>query len=62
MTEPIPTAGETTIIGMPAITIPINSNADRPLRQDDLDTIAKLLLVPLYLFLHVEQFLDRVIY
>lgn len=43
MTEPIPTAGETTIIGMPAITIPINSNADRPLRQDDLDTIAKLL-------------------
>ena len=36
MTEPIPTAGETTIIGMPAITIPINSNADRPLRQDNL--------------------------
>ncbi len=43
MTEPIPTAGETTIIGMPAITITINSNADRPLKQDDLDTIAKLL-------------------
>lgn len=43
MTEPIPTAGETTIIGMPAITIPANSSADRPLKQDDLDTIAKLL-------------------
>lgn len=43
MTEPIPTAGETTIIGMPAIHIPITATADRPLKQDDLDTIAKLL-------------------
>ncbi|WP_427876874.1 FHA domain-containing protein [Gardnerella sp. 2492-Sm] len=42
MTEPIPTAGETTIIGMPAIRIPITSTSDRPLRQDDLDTISKL--------------------
>lgn len=42
MTEPIPTAGETTIIGMPAIHIPITSTADRPLKKDDLDTISKL--------------------
>lgn len=42
MTEPIPTAGETTIIGMPAIRIPVTATADRPLTQDDLDTIARL--------------------
>lgn len=42
MTDPIPSAGETTIIGLPAITIPITTTADRPLTQDDLDTIAKL--------------------
>ena len=43
MTEPIPTAGETTIIGMPAIHIPMNTTSDRPLQQDDFDTISKLL-------------------
>ena len=43
MTEPIPTAGETTIIGMPAIHIPMNTTSDRPLQQDDFETIAKLL-------------------
>ena len=42
MTDPIPSAGETTIIGLPAITIPITATADRPLTQDDLDTIARL--------------------
>lgn len=42
MTEPIPTAGETTIIGMPAIHIPMNTTSDRPMQQDDFDTIAKL--------------------
>lgn len=42
MTDPIPTAGETTIIGIPAITIPITSTGDRPLTQQDLDTIARL--------------------
>lgn len=43
MTNPIPSAGETTIIGMPAITaLPITSTGDRPLTQDDLDTIMKL--------------------
>lgn len=42
MTEPIPTAGETTIIGMPALNIPVTSNGDRPLTQDDLDTMARL--------------------
>ena len=42
MTDPIPSAGETTIIGLPAINIPITTTADRPLTQDDLDTIAKL--------------------
>ncbi|RIY28099.1 FHA domain-containing protein, partial [Bifidobacteriaceae bacterium WP022] len=35
MTEPIPTAGETTIIGMPAIHIPMNTTSDRPMQQDD---------------------------
>ncbi|WP_314685850.1 FHA domain-containing protein [uncultured Bifidobacterium sp.] len=42
MTDPIPSAGETTIIGIPAITIPVTSTGDRPLTQDDLDTIARL--------------------
>ena len=42
MTDPIPSAGETTIIGMPAITIPITTTGDRPLTQEDLDTITKL--------------------
>ncbi|GAA6123194.1 FHA domain-containing protein [Bifidobacterium psychraerophilum] len=42
MTDPIPTAGETTIIGMPALSIPVVTSADRPLTQDDLETIAKL--------------------
>ena len=53
MTDPIPSAGETTIIGMPAITIPITTTGDRPLTQEDLDTITKLspgtaLLISLY--------------
>ena len=45
MTDPIPTAGETTIIGMPAIAIPVTTataTGDRPLTQEDLDTIARL--------------------
>lgn len=42
MTDPIPSAGETTIIGMPAITIPITTTGDRPLTQEDLDTITRL--------------------
>ena len=42
MKDPIPSAGETTIIGMPAITIPITTTGDRPLTQEDLDTITKL--------------------
>lgn len=42
MTEPIPSAGETTIIGLPAITIPVTATGDRPLTQNDLDTIARL--------------------
>ena len=42
MTEPIPSAGETTIIGLPAITIPVTSTGGRPLTQEDLDTIARL--------------------
>ncbi len=42
MTDPIPSAGETTIIGIPAIAIPVTSTGDRPLTQDDLDTIARL--------------------
>ena len=42
MTDTIPSAGETTIIGMPAITIPITTTGDRPLTQEDLDTITKL--------------------
>jgi pSer/pThr/pTyr-binding forkhead associated (FHA) protein len=42
MTDPIPSAGETTIIGMPAISIPVTSTGDRPLTQEDLETISKL--------------------
>ncbi|KFJ07109.1 FHA domain-containing protein [Bifidobacterium tsurumiense] len=42
MTDPIPSAGETTIIGLPAINIPVTATGDRPLTQDDLDTITKL--------------------
>ncbi|AKV55228.1 Signal transduction protein garA [Bifidobacterium actinocoloniiforme DSM 22766] len=42
MTEPIPTAGETTIIGMPALHVPVTSTGDRPLTQEDLDTISRL--------------------
>ncbi|BDR53014.1 FHA domain-containing protein [Bombiscardovia nodaiensis] len=42
MTEPIPTAGETTIIGMPALHIPVTATGDRPLTQDDLNTISGL--------------------
>ncbi|MBW3089077.1 FHA domain-containing protein [Bifidobacterium sp. 82T24] len=42
MTDSIPTAGETTIIGIPAIHIPITTAGDRPLTQQDLDTIARL--------------------
>jgi pSer/pThr/pTyr-binding forkhead associated (FHA) protein len=42
MTEPIPTAGETTSIGLPAISVPITSSADRPLSEQDFATISKL--------------------
>ncbi|MBT1171981.1 FHA domain-containing protein [Bifidobacterium sp. MA2] len=42
MTEPIPSAGETTIIGLPAITIPVTATGDRPLTQEDLETISRL--------------------
>ena len=42
MTEPIPGAGETTIIGLPAIQIPITTSGDRPLTQEDLETITRL--------------------
>ncbi|MDF7665034.1 FHA domain-containing protein [Bifidobacterium sp. ESL0745] len=42
MTNPIPSAGETTIIGLPAVNIPATSSGDRPLTQEDLDTITKL--------------------
>lgn len=42
MTDPIPSAGETTIIGLPAITVPITSTGDRPLTKEDLDTIMRL--------------------
>lgn len=44
MTDPIPSAGETTSIGLPAINIPVTSTGDRPLTQEDLDTIGKLSL------------------
>ncbi len=42
MTIPLPTAGETTSIGIPAITIPVTSTGERPLTQEDFDTIARL--------------------
>lgn len=42
MTDPIPSAGETTIIGLPAITVPVTSTGDRPLTKEDLDTIVRL--------------------
>ena len=42
MTEPIPSAGETTSIGPAAIAIPVASAGERPLTQEDLDTIARL--------------------
>lgn len=38
----IPTAGETTIIGMPAVTVPVTSTGERPLTQDDMATIGQL--------------------
>ena len=42
MTDPIPSAGETTIIGLPALTVPVTSTGDRPLTKEDLDTIMRL--------------------
>ena len=42
MTDPIPTAGETTIIGIPAINIANTATSDRPLTAQDLETIARL--------------------
>lgn len=42
MTDPIPTAGETTIIGLPALNMPVVTTTDRPLIKEDLETIAKL--------------------
>ena len=42
MTDPIPSAGETTIIGMPAIQIPVTTSGERPLTQEDLQTISRL--------------------
>ena len=42
MTDPIPSAGETTIIGLRAITVPVTSTGDRPLTKEDLDTIMRL--------------------
>lgn len=42
MTDPIPSAGETTIIGLPAITVPVTSTGDRPLTKEDFDTIMRL--------------------
>lgn len=42
MTDPIPTAGETTSIGLPAISVPITSSADRALSEQDFATISKL--------------------
>lgn len=42
MCDPIPSAGETTIIGLPAITMPVTSTGDRPLTKEDLDTIMRL--------------------
>lgn len=43
MTDPIPSAGETTIIGLPAINVlPVTATGGRPLTQEDLDTITRL--------------------
>jgi pSer/pThr/pTyr-binding forkhead associated (FHA) protein len=42
MTDPIPSAGETTNIGLPAISVPLTSSGERPLTEQDLATIAKL--------------------
>ena len=42
MTDPIPSAGDTTIIGMPAIQIPVTTSGERPLTQEDLQTISRL--------------------
>lgn len=42
MTEPIPSAGETTIIGLPAIQFPVTSSGDRPFTQEDMETITRL--------------------
>ena len=43
MTDPIPSAGETTIIGLPAINVlPVTATGDRPLTQEDLATITRL--------------------
>lgn len=43
MTDPIPSAGETTIIGLPAINVlPVTATGDRPLTQEDLDIITRL--------------------
>ena len=42
MTDPIPSAGEPTIIGLPAITVPVTSTGDRPLTKEDLNTIMRL--------------------
>lgn len=43
MTDPIPSAGETTIIGLPAINVlPVTATGDRPLTQEDLDAITRL--------------------
>ncbi|MCZ4422439.1 FHA domain-containing protein [Bifidobacterium breve] len=41
MTDPIPSAGETTIIGLPAINV-LPVTATGPLTQEDLDTITRL--------------------
>ncbi|MFD0704967.1 FHA domain-containing protein [Alloscardovia venturai] len=38
----IPTAGETTVIGMPAVTVPVTATGERPLTQEDMATIAAL--------------------
>ncbi|ERH30204.1 MULTISPECIES: FHA domain-containing protein [Alloscardovia] len=38
----IPTAGETTSIGLPAITVPVTATGERPLTQEDMNTIAQL--------------------
>ena len=42
MTDPIPSAGETTIIGLPAITVPVTYTGDRPLTKESLNTIMRL--------------------